>query len=90
MGMQGTTTINFGSGSSDTTVLVAESTIQAGDLVEAWVFPNSTSSNTTTNHLVENLRVVAHSVTAGVGFSITVLCTKGLAHGQYSIGYVFN
>ncbi len=90
MGMQGTTVVDFGTRATDVTVQVAQASIAADNLVEAWVFPAATANNTTTNHFVENLKVVAHSVTAGVGFSITVLCTEGTAHGQYTIGYVFN
>lgn len=90
MGMQGTTTVNFGAGSADVTVNVSAPSIQNTNLVEAWVMPASTASNTTTNHFVENLRVVAHSIVPSTGFSITVLCTQGIAHGVYNIGYVFN
>lgn len=90
MGMQGSTTVNFGFGAADITVNVAAPSITSTSLVEAWVFPASTPTNTSTNHFIENLRVIAHSVQNGVGFSITVLCTQGIAHGEYNIGYVFN
>jgi hypothetical protein len=90
MGAQGTTTVDFGEGSSDVTVTVAETAITGTQLVEAWAMPASTVNNTVTNHFVENLRVVAHSIVPSTGFSITVLCTQGIAHGVYNIGYVFN
>lgn len=90
MGAQNTTTIDFGTGKHDVTIQVSAAGIQAGNLVEAWVFPIPTASNTDTNHIVENLKVIAHTVQDGVGFSITALCTQGMAHGVYTIGYVYN
>ena len=42
MSAQGTTTINFGSKATDTSVAVSAPAITGGQLVEAWVFPSAT------------------------------------------------
>lgn len=76
MPAQGTTTADFGAfpGKTEVTFTVSSPTITAGVLVEAWVFPGSgTADHSADEHIVEPLRAVAHSVVAGVGFSVTVL-----------------
>lgn len=90
MPAQGTTTLDFGNGSTDTKVSVSQPSISGSSLVEAWIFPTSTVDNTTTNHWVEELKVVAGDVQNGVGFTIYGKCTTGLAHGQYTVGWVWN
>lgn len=90
MATQGTTTIDFGSASTDTRVAVSAAAIASGQLVEAWVFPAATASNTIDNHWVEGLTVVAGNVQAGVGFTIYARVEQGLGHGVYNVGYVYN
>ena len=87
---QGTTTINFGSRATDASVAVSAPAITAGQLVEAWIFPGATASNTVDNHWVEQLKVVAGNVQAGVGFTIYGKVTEGWAHGVYNVGWVYN
>lgn len=87
---QGTTTVDFGTGTTDVSVAVAAPTITGGQLVEAWIFPATTASNTVDNHWVDDLKVVAGDVNAGVGFTIYAKCNTGLAHGIFNIGWVFN
>ena len=87
---QGTTTVDFGTGKTDVSVAVSAPTISGGQLVEAWIFPATTASNTTDNHWVEDLHIVAGGVSAGVGFTIYASCKTGLAHGVFSVGWVFN
>ena len=86
---QGTTTVDFGAGEADKTVTVAAAGITGGQLVEAWIFPAVTASNTVDDHFTSNIQAFAHSVNAGVGFSITVVCREGLAHGIFNIGWVY-
>lgn len=73
MGAQGTTILNFGAfpGVSDTSVAVAQAAILAGSLVEAWIWPVATADHTADEHMVETFQVFAHSVVAGVGFTIS-------------------
>lgn len=87
---QGTTTVDFGTGKTDVSVSVSEPSITGTQLVEAWIFPAATASNTVDNHWVDDLHVVAGSVSAGVGFTIYASCKTGLAHGVYNIGWVYN
>lgn len=90
MATQGTTTIDFGAGKTDVATAVAEAGITGSQLVEAWIFPAATASNTADNHWVEDLHVIAGDVQAGVGFTVYAKCGTGMAHGVYSVGYVFN
>lgn len=73
MGAQGTTTVDFGgTGSVEATATVTgQAAIVAGSLVEAWLFPVATASHSIDEHLVEEIDVIAHSVVAGTGFTIT-------------------
>lgn len=91
MGAQGTTTINFGGKATDTSATVTGQTgILSGSLVEAWVFPSATASNTADNHWVDDIEVVAGNVQAGTGFTIYAKCRTGFAHGAFSIAWVWN
>lgn len=90
MATQGTSTVDFGGKATDAKVVVTAPSITAGQLVEAWIFPAATASNTVDNHWVEDLRVVAGNVQAGVGFTIYAACKTGFAHGVYNVGWVFN
>ena len=87
---QGTTTIDFGAGTTDVSVVVSAPTITGDQLVEAWIVPANTINNTADNHWVDDLKVIAGNVTAGVGFTVYAKCDTGLAHGVFNIGWVFN
>lgn len=90
MATQGTTTVDFGAGATDASASVASASIGASNLVEAWVFPADTASNTADNHWVDDIRVMAGAVVAGVGFTIYAKCQTGLAHGVFNVGWVWN
>jgi hypothetical protein len=82
MGAQGTTTVDFGAfpGKSDTSVAVTgQTTILAGSLVEAWIFPTATADHTADEHMVETLKVMAGSVVAGTGFTIYAFNTSEIS-----------
>lgn len=85
---KGTTTVDFDTGKTDVSVLVSVPAIST-EAVEAWIVPSLTASNEIDNHLIEDLTVVAHSVVPGVGFTVYAKCNTLLAHGTYSIGYVY-
>jgi hypothetical protein len=87
---QGTTTVDFGTGSCDASVFVSAPTIGAGNLVEAWILPATTANNTVDNHWVESLYPVAGGIQAGVGFTIWVKCDELEAHGIYNVAWVWN
>lgn len=91
MGAQGTTTVNFGSRSTDVTATVTGQTdLLSSSLVEAWIFPVSTETNTADNHWVDDLQIVAGNVQAGTGFTIYAKCRTGFAHGSFTIAWVWN
>lgn len=90
MSTQGTTTVDFGGKATDASVAVASAGITGGQLVEAWIFPAATASNTVDNHWVDDLHVVAGNVQVGVGFTVYASCKTGFAHGVYNIGWVYN
>jgi hypothetical protein len=102
MGAQGTTTVNFGAfpGSTDASVTVTgQAGITGGSLVEAWLYPVATADHSVDEHLVETIKVVAHSVVAGTGFTITARTdlqeldprgTAGRLYGLWSVGWVWN
>lgn len=72
MGAQGTTEVDFGAfpGASDASVAVSQPAIGSGNLAEAWLWPVDTTDHTADEHLVEPIKVFAHSVVDGVGFTI--------------------
>ena len=90
MSAQGTTTVNFGGKATDTSVAVSAPSITGSQLVEAWIFPANTASNTIDNHWVEELSVVAGPPVAGVGFTIYAKVSTGFGHGVYNVGWVYN
>jgi len=90
MATQGTATVDFGSMATDTSVVVAAPSVAGSSLVEAWIFPATTASNTVDNHWVEELSVVAGPPVNGVGFTIYAKVSTGFGHGVYNIGWVFN
>ena len=79
----GTFTINFGSGSIDTSVIVAEATIAAATKIEAWLFPIVTSTNFEDNYWLDDIQVIAGWRNVGVGFTVKGKCRFGKAHGSY-------
>jgi hypothetical protein len=80
----GFATAAFGSGTGLVAVAV---TGQAGILttsrVRAWLAPNARVDEA----LIEPLRIVPHSIVAGVGFSISVICDLGKAYGDFRIAW---
>ena len=87
---QGTTTVDFGSAATDASVFVSAPAITGTQLVEAWIFPATTATNTVDNHWVETITVVAANVVAGSGFTIYAKVDEGLAHGVFNVGWVYN
>lgn len=90
MSVQGTTTVNFGAGATDALVSISAPTILGSQLVDAWLMPKSTATNTVDDHWVEKLSVTAGNVVDATGFTIYAQAIEGLAHGQFTVAYVFN
>lgn len=79
MGATGTANIDFGAfpGASDASVAVTGQTgIVAGSLVEAWLRPVDTADHTADEHMLESLKVFAHTIVAGTGFTISAFNTS--------------
>ena len=80
-GNTGTATIDFGAfpGASDASVTVTgQTTIGAGSVVQAWIFPADTADHTADEHWIETIKVVAGNVVAGTGFTIYGINTNQL------------
>lgn len=81
MGAQGTATLDFGvfPGASDASVTVTgQAGILAGSLVEAWIRPVDTADHSADEHMLETIKVFAHSIVAGTGFTISGFNTSQL------------
>lgn len=89
MGAQGTVTLDFGAfpGASDASVTVTgQAGIVAGSLVEAWIFPANTADHSVDEHILETIKVVAHSIVAGTGFTITGINTSEVNEPLGTVG----
>ena len=74
MSASGITTINFGAfpgGSDGSVVVTGQAGIVSGSLVEAWIRPEATADHTADEHMVETIKIFAHSIVEGVGFTIS-------------------
>ena len=81
----GIATLDFGAfpGQSDASVAVTgQAAIVSGSLVEAWLRPVATADHTDTEHMVETLKVFAHTIVAGTGFTISGFNTSQLNEPQ--------
>lgn len=75
----GTSVIDFGTGSSHTTLVVTgQPLVQAGSTVYCWVKPEATVDHSADEHMLETLRVFATDVVAGVGFTLHGVNTSDL------------
>lgn len=68
----GTTTVDFGSfpGSSHVVKTVSAPGISGSATLEAWLLPKDTADHTADEHVVETIKVLPGSVTAGTSFTI--------------------
>jgi hypothetical protein len=85
---RGTTTVDFGASASDASAVVTgQIGIAPSSIVRAWISPVATADHSVDEHIVEPLRVFAHSITDGVGFAITAVCNSGRTSGEFSISW---
>ncbi len=67
----GTALVDFGSGANMATVdVTGEAAILSDSLVFCWIKPEATADHTEGEHIVEDIKVVASDIVAGVGFTI--------------------
>ena len=91
----GTTTVNFGSGASEsndtlaTATVTGQTAIVAGSLVEAWVRVAASADHTVDEHSVESLKIEAGNIVAGTGFTVYALCTEGKTYGVWNINWAW-
>lgn len=92
MATQSTATVNFGSKQTSASVAVTgQATFNSGtNLVEAWLNPIDTATNFEDNYWFDDLQVVVTNRVTATGFTIVVNCKTGVAHGSYSVGWVWN
>lgn len=88
--VKGTALIDFGSRSTDVALTVSSVDITSNNLVQVWVSPLETVSNTPDNHWVDDIHVVAGNIQSGVGFTIYASCKTGFAHGVYNVSWIYN
>lgn len=90
----GTATLDFGAdpGSSHATLAVASAAIASGSIPEAFIYPVATADHSADEHMVENIKVCARDVVAGVGFTIHGTEGPGNAGkiwGQWNVGWAW-
>ncbi len=95
MGAQGHTTIDFGAapgtgGQSITTTITGQGAIVASSDVEAWIRCQDSADHSADEHFVENIRVRAGNIVAGVGFDIIGECLLGTTYGVFNVSWVWN
>jgi hypothetical protein len=81
----GTATLDFGAfpGTDLASVAVTgQAAILNTSLVEAWLFPATTTDHSVDEHLVETIRVIAGPPTAGSGFTIYGVNTSQIGQGR--------
>lgn len=92
MGAQGTTTIDFGSGTGKQTASIAvtgQGTILSGSQCEAWIMYTSSASHNETEHLMVPMNLRCGTVIAGTGFTIYAASEWSLT-GTFTLQWVWN
>jgi len=85
----GVTLLDFGAfpGVSDASIAVTgQGGIVAGSLVEAWLRPVDTADHSADEHMLESIKVFAHSIVAGTGFTISGFNTSEIHEAEAQVG----
>lgn len=92
MSSQGQTSVNFGSGALEATVVVTgQASITTANLVEAWCACNEAiGSQPNDGAWVEQMQATATRIVNATGFSIVVKPAIGQAYGTYNVNWVWN
>lgn len=87
----GSSDLDFGSSSTSSSsaslVVTGQTAITSLSSVRVWVNPIATADHSVDEHILEPLRVFAHSIDPGVGFTITGVCDTGATYGTFSIAW---
>lgn len=87
-GNNGTATVDFGTKSSDTSVVVTGQTgILSNSLARAFISGATTADHSEDEHIVEDIRLTCGSIVAGTGFTIYAQCMTGTANGQFTVNW---
>jgi len=102
MATTGTATLDFGSFVSDKSpyskqspeakvTITGQGAITANSFVEAWIRaePAGSTNHSMDEHFVENIKITAGNISAGVGFEIRGECTLGGTYGTFTINWVW-
>ena len=90
MSNSGSTSLNFGATPTDSVSLqIADTNILSTSLVDAWLVPAQTVAHTPDEHWVENVKVMAGNIVAGVGFTVYGVATLGKVSGDFNINWVW-
>jgi hypothetical protein len=89
--LKGVATLDFGSGSMDASaVLTGIGSMLADDMITVSTRIEATPEHNVDDFLIDPIRVDAHSIVAGVGFTITGRMDNAPANGTYIINWVVN
>ena len=88
----GRTTVDFGPapGLRSVTIQVAEPRITAVSVLRCWVAKLASVNHSEDEHMLEDIRVHAHAIQEGVGFSITALTSKKPIRGVFNVAYLWS
>lgn len=86
----GQTILDFGATPTDSaSVAVADTNILSTSLADAWLVAMPTSNRAGDEHWVENVKVMAGNIQAGVGFTIYGVATLGKTQGQLTVHWAW-
>lgn len=102
MATTGTATLNFGSfvsgvstfahpNTEASVTVTGQTAITANSFVEAWIRaePAGSTNHSMDEHYVENIKIIAGNITAGVGFEIRGECLLGGTYGTFTVNWVW-
>jgi hypothetical protein len=74
-----------------TVTITGQGSITANSFVEAWIRaePSGSADHSMDEHFVENIRVIAGNISAGVGFEIRGECLLGGTYGAFTVNWVW-
>lgn len=94
MGAQGTATVDFGAtpAAEASVAVTGQATILSTSSAEAFLMEDVTGDNDANAHqfAAYSMRPVCTIPSAGVGFTINLLCEIGLATGQFKVRWVWS
>ena len=90
--IRGVTPVDFGSfpGRGEcSTVIVGEPDVKTTSFVRCWVTPVATSDHSADEHVLEEIRVMATTYVAGVGFTIRAMADApgAMVYGKFSVAW---